>query len=52
MCSRSSHADVERVPLEFLAWFLEHSLQRDVIAELMDDLVAGTLDEGPFEAYA
>jgi hypothetical protein len=50
--SRSSHADVERVPLEFLAWFLEHSLQRDVIAELMDDLVAGTLDEGPFEAYA
>lgn len=50
--SRTSHPDFERVPLGFLAWFLDPSLQRNVIEELMADWVAGTLDDGPFEAHA
>jgi len=49
---RTSHPDFERVPLGFLTWFLDPSLQRNVIEELMADWVAGTLDDGPFEAYA
>ena len=50
--NRTSLADFERVSLGFLAWFLDPSLQRNIIEELMADWVAGTLDDGPFGVYA
>jgi hypothetical protein len=35
-----------------LGWFIDASLQRNAIAELMDDWAAGTLDNGTLDAYA
>jgi len=40
------------VPLGFMAWFFDPSLQRNVLQELMADWVAGTIDQAPVEACA
>jgi len=50
--SRRSLCDFERVPVAFLSWFFEPSLQRAIIEELMADLTSGEVDNGPVAAYA
>lgn len=50
--NRRSLCEFERVPVGFLTWFFDPSLQRGIIAELTADWAAGTLENGPVEAYA